>query len=173
MTNREKWFVFSLGVLCLCASTAAADSNPGTTAAPILQVPLGARAVGMGTAFTAVADDVSTLQYNPAGLAILQSQEANFMYIKGLADQNIEYLAYGSPLSFRGLTGSGYSTLAGSLIFNQDGTIQVNTTNPDGSFAGSQSLNAGEDIVGTLGYAEKVWDMDFQSKQYDFHVEHF
>lgn len=160
-------------LLCFGAARAQALSDPGITAAPILQVPVSARAVGMGNAFTGVADDVTALQYNPAGMSLLKSQEANFQYIKGLVDQNIEYLAFGSPLPFRGFLGSGYSTLAGSIVYGQEGSIQVNTTNPDGSLAGSQTLSAGSDLVATIGYAERIWDSSFEFQQNTFHVEHF
>jgi hypothetical protein len=113
------------------------------------------------------------LQYNPAGLSLLQSKEAHFMYLKGLEDQNVEYLAFGSPLPFSGLIGSGHSTLAGSLLLSQNGSIQVNTTNPDGSLAGSQTLSAGGDVVATVGYAEKVADTAFERVQRSFEIQHF
>jgi hypothetical protein len=151
-----------------------ADSNPGVVAAPILQIPIGARAVSMGAAFTAVADDMTGMEYNPAGLALLKAYEANFQYNRGLSDQNVEYLGFGGPLPFAGLTGNGYATMGGSMLFAQNGTIQVNTTNPDGSLASSQSLNAGNDFVFTAGYAERVWDVEIRAPQnYTFHLEHF
>ena len=40
-----------------------------SSSAQFLNLGFGARALGMGEAFTAVADDISTLYYNPAGLA--------------------------------------------------------------------------------------------------------
>ena len=47
----------------------------GTTAAKFLSIPVGARAVGMGGAFVAVADDASSLYWNPAGIARLSQSE--------------------------------------------------------------------------------------------------
>ena len=41
----------------------------------------GTRAIGMGGAFTAVADDVSAIYYNPAGLAQVQGHQAHFEYL--------------------------------------------------------------------------------------------
>src|SRR5690349_18871837 len=38
-------------------------SGPGTTAADVLNIPVGARAIGMGEAYTAQADDVSSLYW--------------------------------------------------------------------------------------------------------------
>ncbi|MFI5362086.1 MAG: PorV/PorQ family protein [Elusimicrobiota bacterium] len=46
-----------------------AAAGPGTSAAEFLQMGYGARAIGFGEAFVPVANDVSALYYNPAGLA--------------------------------------------------------------------------------------------------------
>src|SRR5437773_2646847 len=39
------------------------------TGADFLKIPIGARAVGLGQAYTALAQDVDSLTWNPAGLA--------------------------------------------------------------------------------------------------------
>lgn len=140
----------------LWAAPVRAGQNPGTTAAPILQVPMGSRAMGMGSAFTAVASDVSALYYNPAGLSRLNANEAAFTFMSGLTDNQLQHLAYGGPLPFTGITGNGYASLGASALFSQDGKIEVNRTNPDGSLASSENISAGSDFVGTLGYAERV-----------------
>ncbi|MBI4425594.1 MAG: PorV/PorQ family protein [Elusimicrobia bacterium] len=150
-----------------------AEDNAGVTAAPILQIPLGARAAGLGGAFTAVADDVSTLHYNPAGLANLHHREASFMHLTGQEDQAIQYLAGESPLPFTGLSGSGYATLGGSLLFSGSGALELNTTNPDGSLKESRTVDAGGDFVATVGYAERVADTPFEVPDSSDHIEHF
>lgn len=55
------------------------------------EFPVGARPAAMGEAFTAVADDVHSLYYNPAGLASLYRPEATAYYARpypGLSDQS-------------------------------------------------------------------------------------
>lgn len=53
---------------CALATIVRAQS-PGTSAATFLQLGFGARPIGFGEAFVPVANDVSALYYNPAGLA--------------------------------------------------------------------------------------------------------
>ena len=43
----------------------------GTKACNFLTIGIGARAVGMGEAYTALADDADATAWNPAGLALL------------------------------------------------------------------------------------------------------
>lgn len=64
--------------ISLLLATIAASSLPASTfaadkfAAEFLKVGIGARALGMGGAFTAIADDAGAGWWNPAGLALLE-----------------------------------------------------------------------------------------------------
>ncbi len=65
---------------------------------------ISARAVGMGNAFTAVADDVYSIYYNPAGLATLERPEFATTYAQlypGLTDNSSlqnSFFGYAQPL---------------------------------------------------------------------------
>ncbi len=48
------------------------NSDAGTSAFPFLKINISARAVAMGGAFTGLADDESSLYYNPAGIASIE-----------------------------------------------------------------------------------------------------
>ena len=81
-----------LALVLLCASSAAGAATPK-------QPLIGARAISMGGAFTAVGSDASAAHWNPAALASLQRQELTFTYADryGLG-LNHSYLGYSLPL---------------------------------------------------------------------------
>ena len=67
-----------LAILLLVAPAGAfakdINANAGTSAFPFLKINVGARAVAMGGAFTGLADDASSLYYNPAGIAVARDR---------------------------------------------------------------------------------------------------
>lgn len=75
----------------------------------------GARAPGLGDAFTAVADDVYTLHYNPAGAAVLERPQLGTAYTllyPGLTDGSsltTSFLGYAQPLAGGRWGGAGFS----------------------------------------------------------------
>ncbi|MFH1073943.1 MAG: hypothetical protein V1752_02545 [Candidatus Firestonebacteria bacterium] len=70
-----------------------------------------ARALGMGNAFVAVADDITCLLDNPAGLSNLKSWEATFTATKiawGIENMGEYFAAAGVPLKGIGGVGAGF-----------------------------------------------------------------
>lgn len=91
--------------LLLPASSYAAKISPdaGSTSAAFLKIGAGARAVSMGGAFTAVADDPYALFWNPAGLAVLKDRHAGFThneYFQSLGQELLVYTSEGEKLRF-------------------------------------------------------------------------
>jgi len=72
------------------------DPHAGLTAFPILRIPMGGRSEGMAGAFSAVADDISFLDHNPAGSSMLERTEIAFFHNNWIADANIAALAFAS-----------------------------------------------------------------------------
>lgn len=64
----------------------------GTSSATFLRIGVGARAVGMGESFVAVANDPSAIYWNPAGLASLQRREVAFSHTQWPADVTYEHV---------------------------------------------------------------------------------
>jgi tetratricopeptide (TPR) repeat protein len=62
------------------------------------QISAGARPVGMGGAYSAIANDANAIHYNPAGIVLLQRQEITSMYgdLYGIGLKN-SYLGYVLP----------------------------------------------------------------------------
>ena len=84
-------------LLSMSAVIYAAD-GPGTTSMVILKQTMGPRAIALGDTFVAVADDVSTLQYNPAGLISLQAMELTGILMKKYRSvMNYQYTAFVIP----------------------------------------------------------------------------
>ena len=83
-------FLIALSVSTM--SAAFADSAGGAGA--YLKMGVGARALGMGSAFTAMADDATSAFWNPAGLARLQKGEASFMHANLTMDREYNFFNY-------------------------------------------------------------------------------
>ena len=68
------------------------QAKVATTGYQFLEIGVGARAIGMGEAFVALADDASAIYYNPAGLTALTGPQVTFDYLKYVAD--IDYASF-------------------------------------------------------------------------------
>jgi hypothetical protein len=79
------------------------DDNAGLTAFPVLNVPLGGRAEGMAGAFSAVSDDISFLEWNPAGSSILKKTELAFFHNNWIGDTKIEGTAFATRIKNGGI----------------------------------------------------------------------
>jgi len=83
--------------------------------ASFLKVSPGARPIGMGNAFTAVADDLNALAWNPAGLSGVKQREAAFMHAELFEGTRYDYMGYAHPIGSAARGASGQSTLAFGL----------------------------------------------------------
>lgn len=117
--------VVLLAALCAASTFAPtslyAQAKVGTTGAQFLELGVSSRAMGMAEAFTAVADDLSALYYNPAGLTSLYGREVTATYISMPADINYGFGAIGLPLeSIGGVLGIGVYALNSGDIEETD-----------------------------------------------------
>ncbi|MFH1957436.1 MAG: PorV/PorQ family protein [bacterium] len=92
--------ILIMAVLFISSSVVLADS---VDALPYLRMGVGARALGMGGAFTGLSDDVSASYYNPAGVASLDSNELSLMTGVLSNDRSFNWMAFGMPLGNAGL----------------------------------------------------------------------
>jgi len=70
------------------------DENAGLTAFPVLNIPLGGHSEGMAGAFSAISDDISFIDFNPAGSSMLKKSELAFFHNNWIADTKVEGAAY-------------------------------------------------------------------------------
>lgn len=157
----------------LSLAARARAEGPGTTAVPVLQIPMSARAAGMGTSFTAVASDASALFYNPAGLARLNAHELDFSFASGQGETSIQNFAYAGPTPFTGISGNGYTSVGANLLYSQSGTIEVNRLSANGSLASAESVSAGSDLILSGAYAERVGMTPLEMRDSTYQIDHY
>lgn len=97
-------------ILALCAAvltvsqTALAQVKAGTVTATFLELPVSARGMGMADALLPIADDVSAIYFNPAGLTQLENWTAAFTHLELPVDVREEWLGAARTFDNLGIT---------------------------------------------------------------------
>ncbi len=113
-----------VGALCRRAH---AVTNVGTAGAQFLKIGPGARVDSLGGAFGALANDVTTIYWNPAGLSQLTKTSFSDTHTIWLADIRYNYLAFATPIEKIG-------TLGASVTFLNVPDMEITTlAKPDGT----------------------------------------
>jgi len=73
------------------------NTSFGGSSAEFLQFGAGARGMALGGAFSTIADDVSALHYNPAGLTFMDGPEANLTVMPYFADTDYYWTGLAFP----------------------------------------------------------------------------
>jgi len=76
----------------------------------------GARALGLGNAYVALADDPSAVFWNPAGLAFIEKKRATFFYSNLIAESNYGFVGLSWPTTSIGSFGFGWMRLSSGNI---------------------------------------------------------
>ncbi len=80
-------------------------SNVGTSAAPFLEIGVGARAESLGEAYVSLAQDATAMYWNPAGIGRITAFEAMFTHIDWFLDTQYTYAGLVVPIRSRGAVG--------------------------------------------------------------------
>ena len=80
----------------------------GVRAAEFLEIPVGARGIGMGSAYSAVTDGISSIWWNPAGLGFLQQKEVMLTVVDYTLDLTYSYAAVAAPIGDGNLVIGGF-----------------------------------------------------------------
>jgi len=116
------------------------SGSKGTTGAAFLTMGMGARAVGMSGAYSAVAADASAVSWNPAGLVRAPELSVMFMHASYLADISFDYLSFARS--------NGSSAFGGAVSYLNGGNVE--RMDAAGSSLGSYQPR---DYAGALSYA--------------------
>lgn len=123
-------------------------SKVGTTASQFLKIGVSSRPLSMGGAFTAVADDVSALYWNPAGIAGLDKVQVLFDHTEWFQDIDYEFVG--------GLINLGtYGSIGATISYLHMKEMDVTTTHqPEGT---GESFDAGC-YSATFTYGKRITD---------------
>lgn len=75
----------------------AAQVSWATETASFLNIGVGARGLAMGGAYTALADDVNAIYWNPAGLAALDKREVSLSHAELAQSARLDFAAFALP----------------------------------------------------------------------------
>ena len=100
----------------------------GVRAAEFLTIPVGARAIAMGSAFTSVADDITSVWWNPAGLGFVDQKQVMMTVVDYTMDLTYSYGAAAFPVA------DGNVVLGGFFGYLDIPDMEITTVSrPDGT----------------------------------------
>jgi tetratricopeptide (TPR) repeat protein len=136
----------------------------GGTGAEFLKLGGGARPLAMGEAYTALADDSSSIFWNPAGLAKMSFPEMLYMYDQWFIDIKHQYFDFAFP-SLLGTFGTGYSVLDSGDIagFGPSGEATGNFKTAGSALTFSWARKFSDHL--SLGFNLKSISEQLESKQ--------
>jgi hypothetical protein len=146
-------------IVSLLIVNLAAPASAQTTFDP-LSIGVGARALGMGKACAAVAEEGDTIFTNPAGLGEIDSFK--FMSMSGSILEDVNYTVLGGvyPLGLRSAFGIGYAaaTVSGIELRDSYGTLQTRSDFSNSVFLASYGRKLTEKL--SLGVNFKYYSQD-------------
>lgn len=154
-------------------------SKKGTTAAPFLSIGQSARAIGMGSAFVGVVNDVSSIYWNPAGLTHTKGVNVMFDHTMWIADIKYNYFAASYNLGDMGTvgfsyTGSDIGEMKVTTINSPNGTGEMFSAN-QGAFSIAYAIQLTENF--SIGFNpkfiyESIWRMNASAFAMDLGVQY-
>ncbi|MBN2572783.1 MAG: PorV/PorQ family protein [Ignavibacteriales bacterium] len=165
MNKIKYFFVAALLMIVIGNVYSQTLSKTGTTAAQFLKIPIGPRAIGMGGAFTATANDISAIYWNPAGLASGNTGEAGFNHINWFADIDYDFAGVATYIDGIGTIGAFVSVLS-----TEDMIVRT-LENPEGT---GEYFSFGDLAIG-ISYARNLTDnfsIGFNAKYIREHIWH-
>lgn len=147
--KRERMILGSLLAILLLPGVLYGQAKVATAGAQFLEIGVSGRAIGMGEAFVAVANDASAMYYNPAGLTQLYDREVVLSHISYVADIRYDFAGLAYPLyRLGGVLGVGFYSLdAGDM---DETTYEY--------FRGTGRIFGARSYAATLSYGRALTD---------------
>jgi hypothetical protein len=147
---RSEWICGRTLALILVSASSAFGSfsaeDRGTTTAPFLKLGVGARAMAMGEANSAVAEDATALYWNPAGLARVNGHSATFMHAPYLEGTFYDFAGYAQRSGRHAWGVSAQYFSAGSLAETDENNASLGTFTPnDLALSAAYAIQLSED----------------------------
>lgn len=146
--------------------------------ASFLKLGVGARAMGMGGAYTAVADDVNAMYWNPAGLASLTQRSIGATHADLFANTRYDFFGYAQPTRFGTLGASAAYLSQAPLSGRSDtgapmGNYDAADTAVNLSYAAAISAVPGLGLGGTMKYiSSSIADASAQGYAFDVGIRY-
>ena len=122
---KRSFLTMSLVFLCFTFSQVRADTGDGGYAGTFQQLGLGARALGMGGAFVAVADDATAGFWNPAGLVQIHKRTFGAFFRKMTLDRRLSYVTYSQPIRQEATISLGWINAGVSDVVGRNETGEI------------------------------------------------
>ena len=119
MGIKGKYIVHLILLFAIIINTKSFAQTPvknGTTAASFLEIGVGSAATGMGGAYTTIADDISSIYWNPSRLATIENYEAMFVHQPWIAGMAFNFFGLSFPVENVGVFGLGITQLSSGDI---------------------------------------------------------
>jgi hypothetical protein len=149
MRNTILILIFAVCLTC----PAYADVGQAGLEIDVLKAGVGARALGMGSAFTAIADNCDSVYWNPAGLSQINFHEITTMQTKLSTDADHYYISYVQPFLWGGIGVSWVQVSLGDIYETGVSTDEFNEVVPLGVFSyfsNAYMLAYGQELMSNL-----------------------
>lgn len=156
-----KKIITVLGIAVFCGGLVHAGS---VDAMPFLRMGVSARAMGMGSAFAGVSNDLAASYYNPAGLSSLEESKVSLMTAMLSNSRSMQWFSYGRPLTNSALA---FSVLMAGVSDIPGATLSAGIPALTGSSFDSSDMSVSASYAKKYGNASAGMNLKYLSSSLD------
>ena len=171
----KKLFICMFVTIFVVCSISAEFSKVGSSGAQFLKIGVGSKYQGLGEASVAIANDVYSMYWNPAGLASIDGSEVAFTNVNYLLDISLNYFGYAKAFEDVGVFGFSATVLSMgdqeiTDFENQNGTGEYySASSYSVGVSYARQLNTKFSFGGTVKYVgEKIHHERSEGFAFDF-----